>query len=214
MYRRIEVHSDLKWHAHIEHITARELTVLGFVKRTIPLQSVNWATAYKQLTRPVLEYACCSWDPLSKHCIQHSEDQSGNYIASDEEAGVGNTRRPVPKPLYVHVPVYSMHYATGRLKSIPLNFSRGRHVTPAPGVMTSSTREGTNAHNKTFFATTSRPWKDLARWDSLLLTRILLLQTRLPLSDRETNHRSPLSPEPSNRSSWWSRLQVPSTSLL
>ena len=55
----MSTHTDnLKWHNHIDMITTKSLTTLGFIKRTIQPQSSQLRIrAYKQLVRPVLKYA-------------------------------------------------------------------------------------------------------------------------------------------------------------
>ena len=66
-YLGVKIQEDLKWNSHIEYITTKASTTLGFIRRTIPPQSTTLRVkAYKQLVRPVLEYASCSWDPLPK----------------------------------------------------------------------------------------------------------------------------------------------------
>ena len=66
-YLGVHIQDNLKWHTHIDMITTKSSTTLGFVKRTIPPQSSQLhIRAYKQLVRPVLEYAFCSWNPLPK----------------------------------------------------------------------------------------------------------------------------------------------------
>ena len=64
-YLGVHIQDNLKWHTHIDMITTKSSTTLVFVKRTIPPQSSQLRIrAYKQLVRPVLEYASCSWDLL------------------------------------------------------------------------------------------------------------------------------------------------------
>ena len=66
-YLGVHIQDNLKWHTHIDMITSRSSTTLGFVKRTIPPTSSQLRIrVYKQLVRPVLEYACYSWNPLPK----------------------------------------------------------------------------------------------------------------------------------------------------
>ena len=60
-YLGVKIQEDLKWNSHIEYITTKASTTLGFIRRTIPPQSTTLRVkAYKQLVRPVLEYASCS----------------------------------------------------------------------------------------------------------------------------------------------------------
>ena len=60
-YLGVHMQDNLKWHTHIDMITTKSSTTLGFVKRTIPPQSFQLRIrVYKHLVRPVLEYASCS----------------------------------------------------------------------------------------------------------------------------------------------------------
>ena len=55
-YLGVHIQDNLKWHTHIDMITTKSSTTLGFIKRTIPFQySQLRIRAYKQLDRPVLE---------------------------------------------------------------------------------------------------------------------------------------------------------------
>ena len=59
---------------------------IGFVKRTIPPQSTQLRTrAYKQLIRPVLEYASCSWDPLPKTLTTQVKAVQQQLLVSTKE---------------------------------------------------------------------------------------------------------------------------------
>lgn len=51
----------------VDYMCGKAAITLGLIKRTLPPKSTNlWSKAYKQLLRPVVAYALCSWDPLSK----------------------------------------------------------------------------------------------------------------------------------------------------
>ena len=66
-YLGVHIQDNLKWHTRIDMITTKSSTTLGIVKKTISPQSSQLRIrAYKQLVRPVLEFASCSWDPLPK----------------------------------------------------------------------------------------------------------------------------------------------------
>ena len=57
----------LTWKDHINNITNKGNSALGFICRNITTNSTEIkCTAYKQIVRPVLEYASGSWDSLTK----------------------------------------------------------------------------------------------------------------------------------------------------
>jgi len=57
-YLGINISKDMHWTRHIDTITAKANSKLGFVKRKININNtVVKAQAYKSLVRPVLEYS-------------------------------------------------------------------------------------------------------------------------------------------------------------
>lgn len=70
----IHIQDDLKWSIHIDFICSKASSTLGFTRHTIPSQLKHLcAKVCKQLIRPVLEYASCSWDQMGNcpHCLQY-----------------------------------------------------------------------------------------------------------------------------------------------
>ena len=65
-YLGVTLDPKLNWNKHIDNVTAKGDSTLGFIRRNILTTSENVRnTAYKQLVRPVLEYASASWDSVS-----------------------------------------------------------------------------------------------------------------------------------------------------
>ena len=66
-YLGVEIDNKLRWNNHYQKLKAKASKVLGFLKRNLWFcpQSIK-VTAYNTLVRPVLEYACCSWDPFRR----------------------------------------------------------------------------------------------------------------------------------------------------
>jgi len=65
-YLGITISSDLRWHEHINNISAKATRTLNFVRRNIyscPPEAK--ALAYTSLVRPHLEYASAAWDPFT-----------------------------------------------------------------------------------------------------------------------------------------------------
>ena len=65
-YLGVTVDSKLTWTRHIHNITAKANSTLGFAKRTLTTPAPDLRSlAYKQLVRPVLEYASGAWDSIT-----------------------------------------------------------------------------------------------------------------------------------------------------
>ena len=70
-YLGVYLSKDNKWNTHIEYICMKASRILGLLKNTISDAPVAVKLiAYKQLCRPVLEYAAEVWDP---HTATHSD---------------------------------------------------------------------------------------------------------------------------------------------
>ena len=66
-YLGVYVDSKLTWQEHIAKITSKANATLAFIRRNVLTTSEEIrSTAYKQLVRPVLEYASCAWDTLTQ----------------------------------------------------------------------------------------------------------------------------------------------------
>ena len=73
-YLGIIISHDLKWKPHIDTITAKASSTLGFLKRN--LRGANKeirAQAYTSLVRPKLEYTASVWDPQVR---QHAQSNT------------------------------------------------------------------------------------------------------------------------------------------
>lgn len=67
-YLGVTIDSKVNWSRHVHNITAKANRTLGFIRRTITTTSPDIkALAYKQLLRPVLEYASGAWDSLTEN---------------------------------------------------------------------------------------------------------------------------------------------------
>ena len=73
-YLRVDISNGLSWNSHIDRITSKANSTLGFIKRNIKTKNVRVReTAYNTLVRPQLEYAAAIWDPHTKQKIIHFE---------------------------------------------------------------------------------------------------------------------------------------------
>ena len=73
-YLGVNISSDMRWNKHIDTVTAKANSRLGFVKRNININSrAVKEQAYKSLVRPILEYSQTVWDPYTVTQTQQLE---------------------------------------------------------------------------------------------------------------------------------------------
>ena len=73
-YLGILLNDQLKWDTHIDFITARANSTIGFLRRNLSLCTRDLKElAYFSLARSVLEYACQVWDPHLKKDVTRLE---------------------------------------------------------------------------------------------------------------------------------------------
>ena len=64
-YLGVTINSKVTWNDHITSVVAKANAALGFVRRNVITSSeMIKVTAYKQLVRPLMEYASAAWDSL------------------------------------------------------------------------------------------------------------------------------------------------------
>jgi len=57
-YLGVQISHDLRWNNHIDYVTAKANSTLGFVRRNININNPEVKEkAYKTLVRPILEYS-------------------------------------------------------------------------------------------------------------------------------------------------------------
>ena len=62
-YLGVHISRDLRWHKHIEYITAKANSTLGFVRRNVKISNPQVKEcAYNTLVWPILEYSQTVWD--------------------------------------------------------------------------------------------------------------------------------------------------------
>lgn len=73
-YLGITLTKDLSWNKHINTITNKANSTLGFIKCNIRTNSIKTKeTAYKTYVRPKLEYCSIIWNPWQNHLVQKIE---------------------------------------------------------------------------------------------------------------------------------------------
>ena len=182
-YLGVKIQEDLKWNSHIEYITTKASTTLGFIRRTIPPQSTTLRVkAYKQLVRPVLEYASCSWDPLPKTLssqVEAVQRRSARVAFNIPRISKSSTTEMLKKLEWESLEsrrqrrriclFRAMHYNE-------VNTNIHQYVSTSD-CLTSTRRHGlqyrlehhnTKAHMSTFYVCTSKAWNQLDPMDRLL----------------------------------------------
>ena len=73
-YLDVDLQSSLSWKNHIDRITKKSNSILGFLRRNLKSTSVETKTnAYISKARPSLEYCASVWYPNQKELIQKME---------------------------------------------------------------------------------------------------------------------------------------------
>ena len=73
-YLGVTITSDMKWNTHIANMCQKANNTLSFLKRNLNIGNPNIkGMAYKSLVRPILEYACTTWDPYQQNNIYKME---------------------------------------------------------------------------------------------------------------------------------------------
>lgn len=86
-YLGIQFSDNLKWSHHINGITKKANSTLGFLRRNLPhCPTACKRNAYLALVRPLLEYGAIIWDPYQKQDIEKMERTqrtAARFIARD-----------------------------------------------------------------------------------------------------------------------------------
>ena len=70
-YLGVTITSDLKWSQHINNITTKANSTIGFLKRNLNISNRGIKeSSYKSLVRPTLYYASAVWDPYHQTDIK------------------------------------------------------------------------------------------------------------------------------------------------
>ena len=83
----VQLSSDLKWHTHINNITKRASSTLGFLRRNLRNCPQDCRrTAYLSLVRSTLEYGSIIWDPHNQadtDRLERIQRQAARFIVGD-----------------------------------------------------------------------------------------------------------------------------------
>ena len=73
-YRGITLNPKLNWNKHVNNVTAKGVSSLGFIRRNILTNSEAVKNmAYKQLVRPALVYVSTVWDSVSNTAVRRQK---------------------------------------------------------------------------------------------------------------------------------------------
>ena len=86
-YLGVHISSQCSWQQHIRHAVSKGNQMLRFIKRNFKgcPQPVK-ETVYTSLVRPLLEYACCVWDPSGeglKHELEMVQRRAARFVLDD-----------------------------------------------------------------------------------------------------------------------------------
>ena len=86
-YLGVILNEKLKWQPHVEKISKKANSVLGFLRRNLRHCHASLKeTAYVSLVRPILDYACTVWDPHLAGDVQKLESvqrRAARFVCND-----------------------------------------------------------------------------------------------------------------------------------
>ena len=182
-YLGVKIQSDLRWNAHIDYTTSKASSTLGFIKRTIPPQSTTLrARAYKQLIRPILEYASCSFDPLPKTQatkLEASQRRAARAVFNIPRISHTSTTALLNKLQWEPLSDRRLNRRLAMFRAMhfgEIGVDIEPHVKPSTARVTARrhnqqyavTHHNTKAHMSTFFIDTSKKWNQLGCESRLL----------------------------------------------
>ena len=70
-YLGVDMSSDLSWNTHIDRITKKAYSMIGFLRRNLKVANEKTKSdAYRTLVRPHMEYCCAVWSPFTASNIK------------------------------------------------------------------------------------------------------------------------------------------------
>lgn len=184
VYLGVTLKDNLSFSTHTSSIAGKANAKLGFIRRNILTESAAVKErAYKQLVRPIMEYASASWDQITK--TQGDELEAVQRRA----ARMVNNLRPTDRTTSVTDLISSMKWEalSSRRKHRRLAVFRGFHfntdrvrtyLTPNPPLRSSRRHDlqyqiphsRTKWHTRSYFIRTAKDWNKLPA-DSVFLVR-------------------------------------------
>ena len=86
-YLGVDISDNLNWSDHINRVTSKASSSLGFIRRNIPTRHQQLrSAAYKAVVRPQLEYTVSVWDPHTvthMNQIERVQRRAARWVMSD-----------------------------------------------------------------------------------------------------------------------------------
>ena len=86
-YMGVDISDNLNWSDHINRVTSKASSSLGFIRRNIPNRHQQLrSAAYKAVVRPQVEYAASVWDPhtvIHINQIERVSRRAARWVMSD-----------------------------------------------------------------------------------------------------------------------------------
>ena len=181
-YLGVTLDTKNNWNMHVNNTAARGNSTLGFIKRNVLTTSENVkATAYKQLVRPVLEYASAAWDSVSDtaaKCLEAVQRRAARFICgirrTDRKTSTTGlmqrlnlpplAQRRTERRLNIFSQYHHSDNATINKYICKATFSSSRRHPEQYFIPQSSTIH----HQRSFFIRTAKDWNILPDSSSLL----------------------------------------------
>ncbi|XP_071172211.1 uncharacterized protein [Mytilus edulis] len=95
-YLGLNISHNLSWNYHIGTVTKKENNINSFLRRNISsCPNTIKAQCYTTLVRPIMEYACVIWDPITQNNIRQLEmvqRRSARFVTGDYRTTSSVTR--------------------------------------------------------------------------------------------------------------------------
>ena len=174
-YLGVTLDPKVTWLTHVNNTAAKANSTLGFIRRNVLTDSKTVkATVYKQLVRPVMEYASAAWDSISDTAASRLE--AVQRRAARAICGIRRTDRWTSTTgllQHMNLPLLSERRSDRRMKI----FSQYHHSNSAVlskytqrAATTSARRHpmqylaphsNTDHHRRSFFVRTAKEWNVL-----------------------------------------------------
>ena len=178
-YLGILLSQDLKWTPHINSITAKANSTLGFLRRNIRGASREVrAKAYTSLVRPKLEYASEVWDPQRRQYassntlenkLESVQRRAIRYVFNDYRSSTSVTQLQnqlgwqTLQQRRMQSRLVLLYKATHNLVALPLHHYITKHTIPTRGhpLRYNTLTCRTNTFSSSFFPRTIKEWNTL-----------------------------------------------------
>lgn len=175
-YLGVTLTSDCSWNAHVHAVVAKAARALNFIQRNLRSSpAVLKSTAYISFVRPILEYACCVWDPRQKSLIdliEKIQNRAARFVLSRYKRGdsctemknelgweaLSSRRRKLRLKLLFQI----YHKKTGINKDTYLKPPHYLSRRSDHDLKIQEYRTGTNLYANSFFVHTVQEWNQLS----------------------------------------------------